>query len=306
VYRVRRLGYRLLGRRLDYLLLLRPRQWPILTCQLAVGVLLSARSDRFLDSGVRGEALLLTWLAWVLALNGGTLAYNSAWDRDESAVAYLDDPPPPPPHLAAFALSLMVAGVAIAALVSRPLALLTAACVILSVLYSHPRTRGKGIPGVDLLINMVGYGGGTTLAGLLTAAAAVGAPARPSPGGWWLCTGFALLFGSFYPLTQLYQLDDDRRRGDRTLALALGVRWSLVLALLLGAAASACLLVAIRRLGGSVLWPAAPLSLWLGWLGLWWIRAPRLAPPDHARGMMTALGLWALLDAGLVAGRLMG
>ena len=33
------------------------------------------------------------WLAWVVLLNGGTLAYNSAWDRDTGAVAYLRRPP---------------------------------------------------------------------------------------------------------------------------------------------------------------------------------------------------------------------
>ena len=35
-------------------------------------------------TGVVGQALLpllAGWLAWVVLLNGGTLAYNSAWDQ---------------------------------------------------------------------------------------------------------------------------------------------------------------------------------------------------------------------------------
>ena len=39
------------------------------------------------------------WLgiaAWVVLLNGGTLALNSAFDRDEGDIAFLRDPPPPP------------------------------------------------------------------------------------------------------------------------------------------------------------------------------------------------------------------
>ena len=41
---------------------------------------------------------------------------------------------------------------------------------------------------------------------------------------------FMPLFASLYPLTQLYQFEEDRQRGDRTLALILGMRRSLQLA----------------------------------------------------------------------------
>lgn len=39
----------------------------------------------------------------------------------------------------------------------------------------------------------------------------------PALAGWFLIVGFGLLFGSFYPLTQIYQLDSDQERGDLTL-----------------------------------------------------------------------------------------
>src|SRR5260370_27934121 len=42
---------------------------------------------------------------------------------------------------------------------------------------------------------------------------------------------FCPLFAALYPLTQLYQFDEDRRRGDRTLALILGMRTRLLAAL---------------------------------------------------------------------------
>jgi len=300
---MRRLGYRLLGHRLDYLLLLRPRQWPILTVQLAVGVLASPALPWITWPGGRPERLLLAWLAWVVGLNGGTLAYNSAWDRDEESIAYLDDPPPPPPGLARFALVLMLAGVGVAAAVSPTLAVLTGCCVLLSVLYSHPRTRAKGIPGLDLLINMVGYGGGTTLAGLAVAAAAASAPLVLTAADRWLCAGFALLFGSFYPLTQIYQLDADRRRGDRTLAVALGVRRSLLLAMLLGAGAAWCLLRAGACWGSDLLLLGIALVLWLALLVGWLGRAGTMSPVDHARGMKAALWVWAVVDLAVVGTR---
>lgn len=302
----RRLGYRLLGRRLDYLLLMRPRQWPILTAQLAVGVLLApgVAGGGPAPAGVSPGVLLAAWLGWVVGLNGGTLAFNSAWDRDTADVAYLADPPAPPPGLAAWGLALMLAGSALAWAAAPALGLLALACTGLSVLYSHPRPRAKGIPGLDLVINMAGYGGGTTLAGLLAGATATGGAAAVPAGGWWLCAGFALLFGSLYPLTQIYQAADDRARGDRTLVLALGVRRSLLLALLLGAAAAPCLLAAQRRLTGAADLPLlAALAAWAALLVAWRRRADRLSPRDHARRLYRALALWAVVDAVLVAGR---
>ena len=71
----------------------------------------AGRRPRRRGAGNRaGAALLGGIVLWVVCLNGGTLALNSAFDRDEGDVAYLKRPPPPPRHLAAFSLGLMGAG----------------------------------------------------------------------------------------------------------------------------------------------------------------------------------------------------
>ncbi len=284
----------------------------MLTGQLAVGALAGralAASPAAPAAAEAGAAeplpLAAAWLAWVVLLNGGTLAYNSAFDRDTRDIAYLRRPPPPPPGLAGRALALMLAGVAVAAAVSPALAALTAGCVALSVLYSHPRARLKGVPGLDLAVNALGYGAGTTLAGLLAGATAWGGDA-PGRAGWLATAGFGLLFGSLYPLTQLYQIADDRARGDRTLATALGPRRSLALALVLGGAAAPCLLAATARWStpSAAAWPAVALAAWLLHLVVWLVRAPRLDAPAHERGMYRALALWAAVDLALLPGLL--
>ncbi len=308
-----------LGPAFDYWLLLRPRQWPILSCQLAVGVLASPACLAALRAGPTADpgpspwpVLATAWLAWVVCLNGGTLAFNSAYDRDVEDIAYLRRPPPPPPHLVAFSLGLLVAGALFALLVCPLFGLVTATCVVLSVLYSHPATRWKGIPGVDLAVNMVGYGGGTTLAGLAVGQAACGPAVAQTVtidgAGWWLIAAFALLFGSFYPLTQIYQLEADRQRGDRTLASALGARPSLGLALVFGGLAAGCFLQTVslwHRTAGpaTLLPPAGVLTAWLVSLVIWWWRAPALQPADHERGMYRALALWALMDVAILVSR---
>ena len=182
------------GRWRDALRLTRPRQWPILTAQFLVGVLLAQPAGAAPSGLAAPEALAVTaaaWLAWVVLLNGGTLAYNSAWDRDDGPVAYLAAPPPPPPGLAHGALAAMAAGAVLGAVAVGPaFGLVTAACMALSVLYSHPGPRLKSRPGLDLAVNMAGYGAGTTVAGLLAGRAAAGA--APGPGDAWLAAGFAL------------------------------------------------------------------------------------------------------------------
>jgi 4-hydroxybenzoate polyprenyltransferase len=300
----------ILGPACDHVLLLRPRQWPILTFQLAVGVLAAPRLGASSPSGGPAPlSLALAWVAWVVCLNGGTLAYNSAYDRDQEDVAYLRDPPSPPRGMAPIALGLMLTGIPVAWLVAPALAWLVAGCTVLSVLYSHPWTRWKGVPGLDLAVNMVGYGGGTTLAGLVTGQAACGPPPHgPDAAGGWLIAGFALLFGSFYPMTQLYQLASDRRRGDRTLATALGPRRSLTLAVGLGLGATACFAVTVHlwragRILPTAVWPLLALVLWLGHALLWRRRAALLSAPEHERRMYRALLLWTLVDLSLLAAR---
>src|SRR5262245_17928524 len=105
----RRLGYRLFGSSFDYLLHLRPAEWPIMAAHTALGYFLAVG----LSGAIGGEALhpALAGLAlWVVCLNGGTLALNSAFDRDEGDIGYLKSPPPAPRHLAIFALLLMAVG----------------------------------------------------------------------------------------------------------------------------------------------------------------------------------------------------
>jgi 4-hydroxybenzoate polyprenyltransferase len=287
-------GYRVLGRRLDYFLHLRPAEWPIMAAHTALGYLLAVGVQG--AAGAQLGAALLGISLWVVCLNGGTLALNSAFDRDEGDIAYLRDPPPPPRRLAAFSLGLMAAGQA-AALALPPLfGVLYAVCFVLSVLYSVPPFRLKAVAGADWLINMVGFGTLTPLAGWATTGRPVDAVT------WLVLLGFCPLFAALYPLTQLYQLEEDARRGDRTLALMLGVRRSLDVAL--AAAASAFALFAWAGLRAA--W--APAEAWR-WAGLalafltwatvlvpWRRRAARLDAHDHQRRMYLALAAWAVTD----------
>lgn len=299
--RGRRMGYRLLGRAFDYLLHMRPAEWPIVAAHTLVGAVVAAGIGGVVAPGV-WPSVALGVLAWVIGLNGGTLAINSAFDRDEGDVAYLRHPPPPPRGLFLFGLCAMTFGLGLGWQLPGTYRTAYLICFALSVLYSVPPWRLKAVAGADWLINMLGFGLLTPLAGW----AATGAPLRPD--GRLLLLGFVPLFAALYPLTQLYQMDEDDRRGDRTLALRLGPGRSLRVA---GAAA----MVAFACFGG-----AALLAGWgltgrdgLRWAGLaaaalawamvlvpWTRRAAVMAAVEHQRGMHLALAAWAVTDLAIV------
>ncbi len=318
----------------DALTLMRPDQWTILTFQFMVPVMLvapAARGGGCWFNPASGAVMVASWLVWVVLLNGATLAFNSAYDKDTGPVAYLPNPPAPPSWLASVSALIMVAGIALAYLViGKAFALLVGFSVLLSVLYSHPLVRLKSKPGLDLLVNMQGYGAGTTLAGLLAGKAAdFGASgnacaaggwrhvpwpalqgtvvqqltAALSDGGGWFVLGFGLLFGSFYPLTQLYQLEEDRRRGDRTLCTWLGPRLSLLLAIILGLSAGAAFAagLGVKAATWELAIPAAAMTAWLGHLVIWFKSQPGLDTARQEKKMYQALTLWAIIDATLLA-----
>lgn len=292
----RTLGYHLLGRGFDYLLHLRPAEWPIMTVHFLTGSALALGLSGILE-GEGGWPLWLGSTAFVVGINGGTLALNSAFDKDEGDVAYLRRPPPPPPGLALFGLALMAAALFAALSLPRPFLAASAVCSGLSVLYSVPPVRLKAVAGFDWVINMAGFGFLTPYAGWALTGRDVGGP------GLLVLISFAFLFGALYPLTQLYQLEEDTRRGDRTLAVWLGIGRSLGVALALALLAFAGFAAAGFKSGWSggeatarwaVLIVAA--AAWLFVLLPWWRGRGAMDSGAHQAGMHRALAAWAITD----------
>ncbi|MDX2193144.1 MAG: UbiA family prenyltransferase [Gemmatimonadales bacterium] len=296
----RALGYRLLGRGFDYLLHLRPAEWPIMAAHTTLGYLLAVGL-----AGAAGPTLGVAALGialWVVPLNGGTLAINSAFDKDEGDVAYLRQPPPPPKHLFWFGLVLMLLGDLVSAYtMPKTYRALYGSCLMLSVLYSVPPFRLKAVAGADWVINLLGFGAMTPMAGWATTG-------RPLD-GWIVCVtiGFGALFAALYPLTQLYQFEEDQRRGDRTFALVVGLTRSLDVALACAALAFLAFAVAGEQAG----WGSDPLrwgalavaaAAWGAVLVPWRRRARAMTPAEHQRGMHLALGAWAVTDLAALVG----
>jgi len=288
----RRWGYRVLpGDLYSYILHMRPAEWPIMAGHTLLGYILAV-GVQGAGSGEQLGAALRALVIWVVFLNGGTLAINSVFDRDEGDIGYLNAPPPLPRYLLHVSVALLVAGQLLAFTLPRGFQIAYAICFVLSILYSVPPFRFKAVAGVDWVINMWGFG-------TLTPYAAWAATGRPLDAGHGLVLlAFCPLFAGLYPLTQLYQFDEDRRRGDRTLALILGMRASLIVATLSTLLAFGLLAWGVRLLhvGPKGFALLLPLVLWLAVLMPWLSGHAAWSPRQHQRGMYRALAAWAVTD----------
>jgi 4-hydroxybenzoate polyprenyltransferase len=94
--------------------------------------------------------------------------------------------------------------------------LLTILMILLSIAYSLPRVHWKGVAGMDLLTNMVGFGVLCPLCGW-----SLRQPIETAP-AWFIAT-IALFLGALYAPTTASDYAADRSFGIRTMAVRLGV-----------------------------------------------------------------------------------
>ena len=274
---------------LAYFLHLRPLEWPIMTAHFLLGTLLAV--------GLHGhlKATLLGWVIFVALLNGGTLAINSAFDNDEGDIGYLRQPPKPPRYLLHVSAVMLALSLGLGFLLPPVFAWSNAACVVMAVLYSVPPVRLKARAGWDLAINCVGFGLLTPLAGWGLTGLAVPHGIRS------VVIGFAFLFGALYPPTQIYQIDEDRARGDRTLVIVLGEAVSLGFATGLALVAHLWFAWGAVQSGRNPLPLLLSLAAWLGVLLPWWARWRHWTPAQHEAGMYRGLAAWAITDLSILA-----
>lgn len=188
------------------------------------------------------------FIAFHVFLYGGITAYNSYYDRDVGPVGGLKRPPPVNELLLPFSLGVQAFGFVLALGVGAWFSVLYAIVVLLSVAYSHPRWRWKARALLSLVVVALGQGTVGFLGGWLC-----GAPSPPSLVGLDALLGLVVATLSavgLYPLTQIYQIEEDRARGDSTFAVVFGPNASFKFALACIALALTAMFPLIRRLFG--------------------------------------------------------
>jgi 1,4-dihydroxy-2-naphthoate octaprenyltransferase len=198
----------------DYILHLRPHWQLMLSTLFMWGFLVSG--------GTVSPRFWVLYLIFHVVFYGGTTALNSYFDQDEGPVGGLWNPPPATRGLLVFALTIEAIGAIAVLFISRPLFVLTMVMGAVGTAYSVPPFRLKSRPWTSLLAVSIFQGMGGTAAG-------------------WLCcqsdwttvfsleavlsmVATSLIVTGYYPLTQIYQREQDLRRGDISFAVQWGER----------------------------------------------------------------------------------
>lgn len=286
---MRKTLYRILPDKwVPYILHTRPRAWPIVTAHMTVGFIL-AKGLQF--DAFAMQQWLLAALAWGVLGNGGTLAINSVYDKDEGDIGYLDDPPPLPLRLGIFSMIVLLLGFLPSYFLGTTFLIAYAVAFIMSLLYSVPPVRLKARAGWDILNNSLGFGAMTLFAGW----AAAGLPLRPPIINVMLA--FFFFFVGFYPTTQIYQMEEDQKRGDLTIALALGKKkalWLCILGIIIGS-----IFISIEVLRNPNLRIVGLLAAVIAWavvLVPWLRNHDNVNTKYEKRRFYMALTAWAITD----------
>lgn len=219
--------------------------------------------------------------AWLFG-HAGAMWLNAALDRDEGPV--LLGRPVEVPSIAPVA---GYVGLLASLGLAWPLGLVpfacTLVCALLAIAYSHPGWALKGSPLGGPLVNGLGYGSLSPIAGWAAAD-----PVLTWRAPLTLGLSVAFILGTYFA-AQAFQGDEDARRGYRTLVVTHGPAWTL-------AVAHACLRVAIIGLLAVAFAGAYPRVL-LATLPVWLsaerhLEAWRETPSaDRAAGLVGRLAL---------------
>lgn len=210
----------------------------------------------YLAGGTFSLDFWLAFTAFHVFLYGGTTAFNSYYDRDEGPVGGLENPPPVDAMLLPFSLIMQAIGAVLAAFVNGPVFVVYLLIFAMGIAYSQPRIRLKARPFGGLLTVAIGQGLLAALAGWFTAQPAL---ASITSLGWIGIVGVTLVTTGFYPITQIYQIDEDLARGDLTFAAWAGPAGAFAFAIVLQAIALPMLFWVLLQVVG--LWQALLVTL---------------------------------------------
>lgn len=165
-------------------------------------------------------------------LFGGATAYNSWWDKDEGPIGGLKSPPKMNRWMWPASLAIQFAGLGWASVVGWNYVIIYAVSMIFFWLYSTPLARWKGKPIRSVIAIGISTGTNSFFLGYL---AAGGYPITFTQDI--IAIGVAAIILSLYPVSQVYQTEEDLIRGDRTFAVQFGlkgVQWFFAILFLLG------------------------------------------------------------------------
>ena len=152
-----------------------------------------------------------------ILLFGGATAYNSWWDKDTGPIGGLKYPPKMSRWMHPVSLAFMFGGLALAVRAGYVFAVIFFISLVLFWLYSTPHYRWKSDPHLSIVAIAISTGFNSVLMGTLAAGGAISVKIVLSG------AGASLILLSLYPVSQIFQIEEDKVRKDRTFASTYGV-----------------------------------------------------------------------------------
>jgi len=208
-----------------------------------------------------------------------SVGYNSYYDRDDAPTGGLEAPPPVHESLYWLCTGLDVVALIGAYLVGLPFFVFIVITIVASRMYSHDKIRVKGYPvfgHIWVSFFQGAYSYVMVLAGILADPSAMLDAVFTGPILLPALFSTALVAGS-YPLSQVYQFDEDAARGDTTIAMVLGYRGTFLFAQTV-LSAGWLVVAAYFALYSSLMHLAILTGLFLAPAGFvaWWFKQVRL------------------------------
>lgn len=174
---------------------------------------------------INWNSAILTFIIWHLLVYPASNGYNSFYDKDEGSIALIEKPPPVDKSLYYFSLTLDLIALILTLYVGWVLFFAVLIYGAFSKMYSHPSIRLKKYPFISFFIVFLFQGA------FVYWSTYVSVSGMNTMYGWnlnFIIAGLicSCLIGATYPLTQVYQHEEDSKRGDKTLSLILGIRGS--------------------------------------------------------------------------------
>lgn len=166
---------------------------------------------------------LLVWAVIHLFLYPASNGFNSYYDRDKDSIGGLEKPPEVTRDLLFASLIFDFIALAIGLWINIWFAIMLFVYGLASKAYSHPAVRFKRYPISGLLIVSVFQGGFTYLFSYLALNDLHYNELSNMEYIWPASICSLMLLGS-YPMTQIYQHEEDSMRGDLTLSRLLGIQ----------------------------------------------------------------------------------
>ncbi|WP_373514766.1 UbiA family prenyltransferase [Persicitalea sp.] len=218
-----------------------------------------------------------TWWAFALIhllLYPASNAYNSYYDKDEGSIGMLEVPPPVSIGLLATAWALDIAAIIVAWWVGLGTSFILYLVIYgaISKAYSHPAIRLKKYPLLSWLVVGLFQGAFTYMATVqvISQAEVSSLFSLKNLLPPLICTSN---LWAVYPLTQVYQHEEDARRGDLTYSRMVGIEGTFLNAAIFFALSFAGFLYYFLNFGSSNSLIALTLCMGpvLGYFGYWWI-----------------------------------